>query len=106
MEEHFEFGSQGENGFHLVDDSNRLSQQTYARDSQKINVGEQVPEDIVVDEVGSPSSVKGALEYKRDKNLVMTDHMLQLSKEKENVECFFQQNSFQPVSILHNKEID
>ena len=54
----------------------------------------------------SPASVVGALEYKKDKNLMLTEHMKKLTKENENIDCVFQANSFAPVSILNRDEDD
>lgn len=31
---------------------------------------------------------------------MLTEHMKQISKERENIDCVFQQNSFAPVSVL------
>ena len=37
---------------------------------------------------------------------MMTEHMKQISKEKENIECQFQQNSFAPLSVLNRDPME
>lgn len=37
---------------------------------------------------------------------MLTEHMKQISKEKENIECQFIQNSFAPINVLNQNPCD